>query len=354
MNLEIPVSQAILKSISDLDRFRGSWSADHAVPRERLARIEEATAVQSVAASCRLSGLRMSDSEVAGLLTGQSLPASDGRGIFGYAAVMRRALPANPQILASEDLRRLHAVLTGEPAETAAPSPWRTLPLQREAFDASGTATGRVFTTLPPHLVEAKIEDAVSWLELELHANERHPVLTIGAFILVFLAASPFEHGNGKLARLLISLLMRRAGYAFMPYASIERVIEELRGEYQEAFSLSQTRIWNGEANLEPWTQFFLEVLTRHRQRVETKVELERGVLSYPPLQQMILEAVREHGTVDAGLLLKATGANRNTLKDNLRRLVDRGVLQKTGERRGTRYCLGVGEKVVELAEPLS
>ena len=49
---------------------------------------------------------------------------------------------------------------------------------------------------------------------------------------------------------------------------------------------------------------------------------------------------MREHGTVDAGLLLKATGANRNTLKDNVRRLVTQGVLEKTGERRTTRYRL--------------
>ena len=74
------------------------------------------------------------------------------------------------------------------------------------------------------------------------------------------------------------------------------------------------------------------------------KIELERDVLDYPPLQQAILSTVREHGSVDAGLLLRATGANRNTLKDNLRRLVDRGALEKTGQRRGTRYRLAVAE----------
>ena len=62
-------------------------------------------------------------------------------------------------------------------------------------------------------------------------------------------------------------------------------------------------------------------------------------------MQQAILQAVREHGNVDAGLLLKATGANRNTLKDNLRRLVTRGVLEKTGLKRGTRYRLATVER---------
>ena len=48
---------------------------------------------------------------------------------------------------------------------------------------------------------------------------------------------------------------------------------------------------------------------------------------------------------MDAGLLIQATGANRNTLKDNLRRLVERGVLEKTGQRRGTRYRLATPDR---------
>ena len=57
---------------------------------------------------------------------------------------------------------------------------------------------------------------------------------------------------------------------------------------------------------------------------------------------------ISEHGVVDAGLLIQATGANRNTLKDNLRRLVERGLLEKSGQRRGTRYRLAT----VDVAKP--
>ncbi len=82
---------------------------------------------------------------------------------------------------------------------------------------------------------------------------------------------------------------------------------------------------------------------------IETTLALERPVDEYPPLQRRILETVREHGNVDAALLIQSTGANRNTLKDNLRRLVRGGVLEKTGERRGTRYQLSSGSRVNRL-----
>ena len=158
--------------------------------------------------------------------------------------------------------------------------------------------------------------------------------------MLGLLAASPFETGNGRIAFLALGHLLRRAGYHHLPYASLEAQIEDLRDEYQESFDVAQTRFWTGEAQIEPWIEFCVRALDRHRERVDLKLALEQRTHSFPPLQQAILDAVRQHGTVGAGLLLQQTGANRNTLKDNLRKMVDRGVLQKHGERRGTLYQL--------------
>ena len=72
--------------------------------------------------------------------------------------------------------------------------------------------------------------------------------------------------------------------------------------------------------------------------RVEAIDEEEREYADLSPLQRHILDTVQRHGSAEAGLLMKVTGANRNTLKDNLRRLVDQGALERLGKRRGTRY----------------
>ncbi len=194
-------------------------------------------------------------------------------------------------------------------------------------------------------MIEEKIEDLLTWLEFELRSAERHPVLVISTFVLGVLAASPFDGYNARVTRLLTFHLLRRAGYAHIPYASLESRMEDLRDDYNDSFARSSTRFWGGDADLEPWNRFFLAVLDGQRERVENKIALEREVTDYPPLQRSIIEMVREHGNVGAGMLLKATGANRNTLKDNLRRLVDRGVLEKTGERRGTLYRLATVDR---------
>jgi Fic family protein len=331
----------MLTGIAEIDRFQGAWAAHGGLSSDRAARIREASTILSVAASGRLSGIRLSDAEVAGLLSGESVPVRDSGLVLGYAAAMAQPLPSSQEVFAIEHLQQLHATMVGERTATA----WRAEPLIREAFDDHGRAKGRTFSTLPTHLIETKVDDLLTWLEFELRTREQHPVLVIGTFILGLQAASPFPHSNARLSRLLISRLLDRAGYGYLPYASVESQIEDLRDVYHETFDRSHARFWKDQGNLEPWLEFFVDVLARHRQRVESKLTIERDAQSLPPLQQSILDAIREHGTVDAGLLLRATGANRNTLKDNLRRLVQRGVLEKSGERRGTRYRLSVPDR---------
>lgn len=347
MDLKIPLNAELVAAVSRLDHFGGQWSANHGVSAERLARLEEAARVQSTAASCRLGGLRVSDADVAGLLRGEALPLRDSAEILGYAAALTAAFPGSERLVGIEDLRSLHGLVLGNTGESG----WRTQPLHREGFDREGKATGLVFPSLPPRLVEEKTEELLTWLELELRSGEQHAILVIGTFVLYFLAVSPFERGNGRVSRVLTSHLLRRAGYGFVPCASLEREVEELRERYQQTQYRAQTGLWTGEGDIEPWLGFFVEVLDRHRERVATKLVLEREVRDYPPLQRVILETVREHGDVDAGLLLRATGANRNTLKDNLRRLVVSGVLEKTGQRRGTRYRISSGAPARPSAE---
>lgn len=337
---KIPLGPDLVTAVSSLDHFRGRWSATPALSIDRLARLEETARIQSTASSARLAGFRVKDADVAALLLGEAVPLRDSIEILGYAAAMTAPFPGSERLLGIDDLRLLHSTLLGHDFESG----WREQVLHREGFDAEGRATGLVFPTLPPRLVPGKTEELLTWLELEMRSGEQHAILVIGTFLIHFMAVSPFERGNGRMARLLAGHLLRRAGYSFIPYASIEREIEDRRDAYQETLLRAQTMLWTGEADLHPWLAFLLETLAGHRQRVESKVALEQEVRDYPPLQRTILEAVREHGDVDAALLLKATGANRNTLKDNLRRLVQRGVLEKTGQRRGTRYRMAIGE----------
>ncbi len=340
MQFKIPVTQEMLKRVAQVDHFRGAWSAGVPIAASRREqRIADARTRATICA-CHMAGLRPAPDRVRALLAGSVPAVGEEREIVGYHRALARTYPARDRLLDTTEIRRLHAVVLGAEGEVPEPTPWRDVACDPEAFDAEGHALGMVFQTLPPRLVASSMEDLVTWVELELRSREHHPLLVVGTFVLAFLAANPFCRGNGRLASILLGHMLEHEGYAYAALEPIERLFEERRQAFYEAFDASQTRIWTGEANLKPWLTFFLDALGEHADRVAGLAEEERRATEFSPLQRAIVETVRRHGTAEAGLLMSVTGANRNTLKDNLRRLVERGVLEKTGERRGTRYRL--------------
>jgi hypothetical protein len=325
-----------------MDRLRRSFPGSEPLDGSRLAELAREADVESVAASCRLSGIKVSNEDAAAAFRGSALGTADAEAVRGTIASLHYPIGGGQNgLLGPLDLGRLNALVTGAATDGSVhPSPWRTTPLHCEAFDCAGRATGRVIPILPPRMIPEKTEDLLSWFEMEMRAPDRPHVPTIGALALGLMAISPFERANGRTIRTLTRHLLVRAGYAYTPYASIEREMESLREVYYAAFDQAQAGIWAGTAEIEPWLDYFAEVLDRHRARAEAHLHKDGETTDLSPLQAAILIAVREHGTVDAGLLLRTTGANRNTLKDNLRRMVDRGVLERSGQRRTARYRL--------------
>ena len=102
------------------------------------------------------------------------------------------------------------------------------------------------------------MEELVAWTVRELAGNKHHPLLVIAAFIVRFLAIHPFQDGNGRLARVLTNLALLRSGYTYVPFSSLERVIEENREQYYRALRSAQGTLDKDESRLMDWLRFFL------------------------------------------------------------------------------------------------
>lgn len=339
MDFDIPLTSEILGSIGRVDDLHKRWGDGSIVSDEKKFRLAETAQLESVASAARLSGIKRSDDQIAQILAGKLGTAAEQRLSRGYADGWQHRFASPNRPLGSTDFGRLNALVMDQQDGTAVSS-WREEPLVREAFSSDGRATGRVYSTLPPRSLESHMNRLIDRLNAELAHPARHPIPAIAMFVLGFLSASPFSAGNGRTACLAAGHLLRRAGYDHVGYSSLETQIEDLREPFQASFDASQTRFWSGGATTEPWLALFVELLDRQRERLDVQLALEQRSDALPPLQAAILNVVREHGMVSAGLLIDSTGANRNTLKDNLRRLVDRGALERLGERRAAKYRL--------------
>ena len=142
---------------------------------------------------------------------------------------------------------------------------------------------GIVFKTASPFDTPRLMNELVEWTRAELSRGWLHPLIVIAVFIVVFLEIHPFQDGNGRLSRILTTLLLLRAGYAYVPYGSLESVIEESKEAYYIALRRTQNTIRTREPDWQPWLLFFLKALRQQKQRLSAKIERERILLEHLP-----------------------------------------------------------------------
>ena len=138
-----------------------------------------------------------------------------------------------------------------------------------EAFDENGDSLGIIFQTASPFDTPRLMAELIEWTRAALEAREYHRVLVIGVFVARFLAIHPFQDGNGRLSRVLTTLLLLRAGYEYVPYSSLERVVEENKDASYRALHRAQGTLDKDESQLGEWLLFFLRCLTTQKDTLE-------------------------------------------------------------------------------------
>ena len=339
------VTPEVLGLIAEIDEFKGAWLAFGRLAPERLSRLRHVATIESIGSSTRIEGATLSDREVEQLLSAievGSFATRDEQEVAGYAETMSTVFAGWDVIdLTENHVRQLHRdLLKHSTKDERHRGAWKTLPNHVEAFGPGGTRLGVVFETAAPFDTPRLAGELLAWTRGALgRPADIHPLLAIALFVVVFLAVHPFQDGNGRLSRILTTLLLLRAGYAHVPYCSLESVIERSRDSYYLALRRTQATLRTGEPDWDPWLQYFLRALQRQKRNLQNKVERERLMLGdLPELSLHILRIARDHGRVTVRTAAAATGASRNTVKDHLRRLTRGGHLTRHGAGRGTWY----------------
>ena len=342
----IQITPEILSLIARIDEFKGAWRALGTLAPDRLSALRRVATIESIGSSTRIDGSKLSDREVEQLLSNleiTSFATRDEQEVAGYASLMDLVSSSWQDVPFSENhIRQLHQILLRySEKDTWHRGNYKTNSNIVAAFDENGAQIGIVFQTASPFDTPRLMTELVTWLNQERETAHLHPLLIIALCVVVFLEIHPFQDGNGRLSRVLTTLLLLQAGYAYVPYSSLESVIEQSKEAYYLALRQTQGSIRTEAPNWQPWLEFFLRSLAEQVRRLEKKVEREKLVLAVmPELQLQIVEFAREHGRVTIGEAIKLTGASRNTLKQHFRVLVERGTLSQHGSGRGVWYNL--------------
>lgn len=340
------ITNAILKLIAEIDEFKGAWSALGRLAPERLAQLRRVATIESIGSSTRIEGSKLTDREVEKLLGNLELgffETRDEQEVAGYAQVMETVFASYADIRVTENIiKQFHRdLLVHSIKDDRHRGAYKTGANSVEAYNAEGQSLGTVFETATPFDTPRLMAELVDWYRDETERGAVHPLLIIAVFVVVFLEIHPFQDGNGRLSRVMTTLLLLKAGYDYVPYSSIESVIEQNKEPYYLALRQTQGTIRSEQPNWQPWMLFFLRSLQKQKLRLEKKVEQERLVIrNLPDLSVKVLAFVKDHGRASIAELVRATGGNRNTIKDHVRRLTEDGQLAKQGAGRGTWYVL--------------
>lgn len=340
------VYQLITQKISIIDGFKGSWKAVEGQQHRYLQELRRIATIESIGSSTRIEGATLTDEEVRKLLKSVKitrLQNRDEQEVMGYYEALQVILDNYVDIqLAERYIHQLHGILLKySHKDQSHKGQYKNLSNQVVANYLDGTQR-IIFKTTEPHLTPPAIQGLLVWTHERLTKKDLHPLLIISTFVYEFLSIHPYQDGNGRLSRLLTTLLLLKQDYKFIQYASFESIIESRKESYYQALLEGQKNRGKAEERMDSWVLFFLECLAMLTHKLEAQyTSYSKIKTSLNERQQAVWAYMKKQKTVQVGELARQLGKySRNTLKKDLAYLVKEGLLLKIGEGRGACYHL--------------
>jgi Fic family protein len=335
----------ILKMIAEIDEFKGKWAFLKMISPERLISLKKVATIESIASSTRIEGSELSDEEVNKLLSNinkNSFKNRDEQEVIGYAEVMDIIFLSFNELNITENyIKQLHSILLKySTKDERHRGDYKKISNSVEAFDSNGKSIGVIFKTATPFNTPYRMEDLINWLKKVLIEKEFHPLIIIAMFIVEFLEIHPFQDGNGRLSRILTTLLLLKKDYTYVPYSSIESIIEDNKDSYYSTLRRTQKTFQEDKIDYYPWVRFFLGVLIKQKNNLEIKMQniLNTKYEGLPSLSVNILEIIKNKQKVKIADIVKQTQGNRNTIKLHIKNLLKKDYIKSFGQGKGTWY----------------
>ena len=340
----ITISLQMMKQIPEIDEFKGKWNADNLTKLDFLKQLKKISTIESIGSSNRIEGNKLSNIEVETLLNNiekQSFKNRDEEEVAGYSELLNTiydnysVIPINVNYI-----KQLHKILLRNVSKDIHHcGQYKTISNAVAAFDAAGKEIGIIFQTATPFDTPRLMDELVDWVNKALDEGLFHPLIVIGVFIVHFLAIHPFQDGNGRLSRALTALLLLRSGYSYVPYSSMESIIEASKSSYYSALQATQKNIWDDDkVDYNPWVEFFIMTLYKQKLHLEKKIKQIEKTADLSPNARWVLKLFDENEELTSKEVSEKTGLKIETVRKILQKLLKRGDIKKYGTTRSRSY----------------
>lgn len=343
---DFKTNQQIIKKIAFIDSFKGKWTGLEVKESIYLKELKQIATIESIGSSTRIEGSTLTDREVKQLIDSvkiTSFKTRDEQEVFGYYDVLNLILDSYDSIEIKENhIHHLHkSLLQVSSKDENHRGRYKKLS-NKVVANYPGSKLKIIFNTTEPFLVKGEMENLIFWTNENIQKEELHPLIIIAVFVYEFLSIHPYQDGNGRLSRLLTTLLLLRQGYDFMKYASMEIEIEKRKKEYYKALMSGQKDRGTKEEIINEWILFFLGMLEASINKLEDRYAKIKNKKSYlNDRQKEVLQFIQNNEPVKISDITSALKVyTPYTLRKDMKYLTEEGVIKKLGKARATIYVI--------------
>ena len=304
---------------------------------EELEKFVEIAKVQSTEASNAIEGIVTTNTRIRQLVEEKTTPKNrDEQEIAGYRDVLNiihgnfDAIP-----ITKNHILQLHKILYSHMNNPAA---GRTKTVQNyiSVTYPDGHAE-TLFTPLAPYETPEALDRICEEYNRVIGNLELEPLIAIPVFIHDFLCIHPFNDGNGRMSRLLTTLLLYRNGFYVGKYISLEAMIAKNKDLYYDALAESQSGWHEGKEDAVPFIKYILGTILAAYKAFEDRVALVETKL--PALEMVRRASMNKVGRFNKQDMRELCPTlSDSSIEGALRKLVASGELQKEGKGKNTRY----------------
>lgn len=339
-DFNLRLSWKILSVISRIDRFDASWASIERLEGGNLRQLRHIATIQSVGASTRIEGSKMTDEEVANLLinTGISkIEDRDSQEVVGYFNVLDTIVDSHEAIVVSENnIKNLHnQLLKFSTKDTWHRGDYKQHVNAVEASFPDGSKKIIFKTTEPGFPTEDAMRRLIDWYSIE---TEVHPLIVCAAFVYEFVSIHPFQDGNGRLSRLLTTLTLLQKGYNWIQYVSFEHEIENRKKDYY--ISLRSCQALRPNEDITDWIEFFLESLLNVQFKLEQKLAITERQTHLSSKEKLVYSYILNHTHCKSSDIVLNLNISKPTVKRILTYLIDKQLIKKYGRGAGITYTV--------------
>ena len=335
--LNLTLDNEIIGYIAKIHEYKGRQQLFISQKKEKLEKLVEIAKVQSTESSNKIEGIVSTNTRIKQLVLDKTTPKNrDEKEIMGYRDVLNiihenyEYIPITPNYIL-----QLHKYLYqysnpdfGGKFKNSQNYIVANLP------DGSSKV---LFEPLSPVETPIAMEQLCETFNKAMNMGEVDSLLLIITFIKDFLCIHPFNDGNGRMSRLLTTLLLYRSGFVVCKYISLEKKIEKTKDTYYDVLEESSENWQDGANDNTPFVKYILGiVLSAYRDFEERLNLIENKVSSYEMVELAVINQLGKFTKSDIQEYCPTLA--RQTIEKVLKQLCEEGKIEKHGQSNKTFY----------------